>query len=195
MISNIIIILIAYLLGDFLIGLFHWFKDTYFNPNTPIIGKKIIWSSRLHHLKPRYVLEFSDWELFKSSATWSMIWFGPWLCLTGINLFNIVLFLTIGMNDVIHKYAHMLDDERPQIMTILQKLYIIQGYDEHHAHHISPHEINYFPITPFLNIIFEYIGFWRKLENIIEKIAAIKPRDFNDKYEIDETYPANIKFI
>lgn len=195
MIRYLFDIFFAYVLGDFLIGVFHWFKDTYFNPNTPIIGRRIIWPSRLHHIKPRFVTEFSNWDLFKSSALWSMIWIGPLILFNGLNLFIFTLFMTIGLNDIIHKYAHMLDSERPQIVTILQKWNIIQGFDEHHQHHISPHEVNYFPITPFLNKIFEHIGFWRKLENIIQMISGVKPRDFKDEYIADSSYPAGIKFV
>lgn len=185
----------AYVTADFVMGVFHWFKDTYFGPYTPIIGKRLIWGSRLHHIKPRHVIEFSNRELFISSAKWSLIWMLPLLLVTGFNLFWSVLFLTIGLNDVIHKYAHMLDHERPKIVTFLQKIYVIQSYEEHHQHHISPHEINYCPITPFLNKPLEKINFWRRLENIIEKSTGIKPRTNQPDFIEDETFPAGIKFI
>lgn len=188
-------ILAGYLIGDFIMGVYHWIKDTYFTPFTPIIGRLMIWNSRLHHIRPRYVIEFSDWDLFKSSAKWTLLWMVPLCYLVGINLFILSLFLTISLNDVIHKYAHMLDNERPTWATILQKIYITQSHDEHHLHHISPHEIHYCPITPYMNVILEKIDFWKKMENLIWKIFGIKPRTYELDFVEDPTYPAGIRFI
>src|ERR1700678_4023750 len=95
--NSLIDILIGYLLGDFLMGMFHWLKDTYFSPFTPFIGKKLIWNSRLHHIKPLYVTEFSDWALFSDSAKWALLWLGPLFYFTGPSVFLISLFLTIGL--------------------------------------------------------------------------------------------------
>lgn len=185
----------AYLIGDFIMGIYHWIKDTYFGPFTPIIGKYLIWGSRLHHIRPRYVIEFSDWDLFYSSAKWTLIWMGPLMYFTGLSIFIISLFLTISLNDVIHKYAHMVDSERPKWATFMQKIYVFQSHDEHHLHHISPHEINYCPITPFVNIILEEIDFWKKIEIIIEKYTGVKARAKDYDFVEDPTYPAGVKFL
>jgi len=188
-------IIAAYLFADFIMGIYHWIKDTYFSPFTPIIGKTLIWGSRLHHIRPRYVIEFNDWDLFWSSAKWTFIWIGPLLYFTGISIFVITLFLLIALNDVIHKYAHMLDNERPLWATFMQKIYIFQSHDEHHLHHISPHEIHYCPITPYTNKILEKINFWRKMENMIERYTGVKPRAKEYDFMEDPNYPAGIKFL
>ena len=182
-------------LGDFIVGVYHWIKDTYFNPFTPIIGKTFIWQSRLHHIRPRYVLDFSDWELFAGSSKWVLLWMAPLVYLTGINPFMVSLFFVIGLNDVIHKYSHMLDNERPQWATLLQKYYIFQTHDEHHQHHIDPHTVNYCPITHFTNPVLERINFWRRLENLIEQCTGIKPRAKSYDFVEDNKYPAGIKFL
>lgn len=182
-------------MADFILGVYHWIKDTYFSPFTPFIGKHMIWMSRLHHIRPRYVCEFDDWDLFSSSAKWTFLWVGPLMLLTGPSIFLFTTYLVISLNDVIHKYAHMLDNERPQWATILQKLYIFQTYEEHHFHHIGEHDKNYSPITPYMNIILESINFWRILEGLIEKYLGIKPRAFDDEFVEDPEYPAGIRFI
>lgn len=188
-------IICGYFLADFLAGIYHWIKDTYFGPFTPIIGKKMIWGSRLHHIRPRYVLEFSDWELFKGSAIWTLYWMAPLMYFTGITTFMMSLFLTMSLNDVIHKYAHMKDYERPYWATFMQRIYIFQSHEEHHMHHIDPHEINYCPITPFVNNILEAIDFWRTLEQLIFKYFGIKPRAIEYDFIEDLDYPAGIKFL
>lgn len=188
-------ILFGYLMADFLMGIYHWVKDTYFSPLTPIIGKTFIWGSRLHHIKPRYVIEFSDLKLFINSSIWTLLWMGPLFIFTKIGTFTLTLFLFISLNDVIHKYAHMMDNERPKWITFLQSIYILQSYEEHHIHHISPHDVNYCPITPYVNVILEQINFWKNLEYYIEYYIGYKPRNKVDKYIEDSNYPANIQFI
>lgn len=188
-------IIFGYLLADFIMGIYHWIKDSYFGPYTPIIGKTFIWGSRLHHIRPRYVLEFSDAVLFRESAIWTLLWMVPLFYLIGITPFMVSLFLTISINDVIHKYAHMYNHERPYWATFLQKIYLFQSHEEHHLHHIEPHTINYCPITPYLNIILEYFNLWRKIENLIEKYLGVKPREREDEFVEDSEYPAEIKFL
>lgn len=176
-------------------GIYHWLKDTYLGPFTPIIGAKFIWGSRLHHVRPRYVLEFSDWDLLCDSSLWTLIWMAPLLILTNFSNFMLSLFFTISINDIVHKYAHMYDNERPLWASILQKMYIFQSHDEHHAHHIEPHDINYCPISPYVNIVLEKINFWRNLELLVEKFLGVNPRAREYDFIEDPSYPAGIKFL
>uniref|UniRef100_A0A6C0LUR2 Lipid desaturase domain-containing protein n=1 Tax=viral metagenome TaxID=1070528 RepID=A0A6C0LUR2_9ZZZZ len=120
---------------------------------------------------------------------------GPLLYMSELNTFMMSLFLTISLNDVIHKYAHMTDHDRPKLATFMQKIYIFQSYNEHHLHHIYPHEMNYCPVSPYLNIMLEYVNFWRFFERIIEKYLGIYPRVKLDKYVEDVNYLAGIKFV
>lgn len=188
-------IILGYLLADLIVGIYHWIKDTYFDPHTPVIGKLFIWGSRLHHIRPNYVCTFTDFELFLGSTKWVFLWMAPLFYYIGINPFLLSLFLLTSANDIIHKYAHMLDHERPQLMTTLQQYWILQTREEHCEHHISPHTVNYCPITPYLNIVLEKINFWRNLENLIEKNFGVKPRAQIDEYIEDTSYPAKVKFI
>ncbi|BCS83457.1 putative transmembrane protein [Cotonvirus japonicus] len=188
-------IISGYILSDIIMGIYHWIKDTYFTPFTPIIGKTFIWGSRLHHVRPRYVMEFSNIDLFYDSAKWTLSWIAPLFYFFGFNAFLVTMFLTISMNDIVHKYTHFLDHERPLLATILQRVGIFQSHEEHHVHHISPHEIKYCPITPYTNGPLEAINFWRRMENIIERLTGVKPRAREIDFTEDENYPAGIKFI
>ncbi len=188
-------IFFGYILADFIMGIYHWIKDSYFSPFTPIIGKTFIWGSRLHHVKPRYVLESSDIDIFWTSAKWTLIWMAPVFYLTGINAFTMSLFLTISINDIVHKYAHTVEHERPKLVTLLQNLGIFQSHDEHHLHHVAPYEINYCPISPYVNVVLEKINFWRKLEKYIEKYLGTKARYPEYEHIEDANYPAGVKFI
>lgn len=186
---------LGYLLADIIMGVYHWIKDTYFSPFTPIIGKLFVWASRLHHLRPKYVTEFTSIDLFLNSAKWVVLWIGPLVYYFGLNIFLMSLFLMLSVNDVIHKYAHMTDKERPQWASFLQKIYIFQSHDEHHLHHTYPYITHYCPISPFINIIFEKIQLWRKMEKCIEKYLGVKAREKEYDFIENTDYPAGIKFI
>jgi sterol desaturase/sphingolipid hydroxylase (fatty acid hydroxylase superfamily) len=189
-------IVFAYFFSDFLMGVFHWIKDTYFSPYTPVIGKKFIWGSRLHHIRPRYVTEFSNWQLIKDSALWSLIWFIPLFLFVGFSYFWFTIFILISLNEVIHKYAHMSDSEKPFFITLLQKIMLIQSPELHHLHHDGiKNDTNYCPITAFLNPFLEYFNFWKTMEKIIYKLSGIEPRSNECDYVEDENYPGGIVFV
>lgn len=181
-ISCITDLILAYFLSDFLVGMFHWIKDSYFTPFTPFIGKYFIWNSRLHHIKPQHITNFDDITIMHNSAKWTFLWLGPLIFINGISLFKTLLFLFISANDIIHKYAHMNETEIPRLIYFLQKYGIIQNYTQHHRHHIPPYNVDYCPITPHLNPVFEYFDFWRKLELIIYNICGYHARDVTDIY-------------
>lgn len=191
----VINVVLGYLFADLLLGVYHWIKDTYFGPFTPIIGRKFIWGSRLHHIRPKYVTQISDYNLVKESSLWTLTWMAPVFFIFGFNSFNATIFTIISINDVVHKYAHLNDGKRPKIATFLQKIGIFQGYNEHHQHHTMPFEINYCPITPYVNVVLEKYNFWRKLEHIIEYLIGVKPRNKEYDFVEDDTYPAGVRFI
>ena len=147
----------------------------------------------------RRMLSNSCWATTASSsnvmASWTCIWYIPWIYFVGLNLFNFFLFVFISVNDVIHKYTHTTLAETPALITFLQKNFIIQSYGEHHIHHTEPFEKNYCTITPYINFPLEKINFWRKLEFLIEKVTGIKPRSHIDSYIENSAYPAAIKFV
>ena len=186
---------LAILFADFIMGLYHWFKDSYFNPHTPIIGKSIIWNSRLHHVKPRYILQSSNLNIIWESALWTMYWMIFVFKIFGFNTFNITLFIAISLNDVIHKYAHMQNNERPYLATLLQNCGLLQSYEDHHKHHTGSHITTYCAMTPYLNNILEKFDFWRKLENLVYKLTDVEARSSEDIYIEDSNYPGGIKFI
>jgi len=193
--NYLIWIIAGYLIGDLVVGIFHWMKDTYFDPFTPILGGIFIWGSRLHHIRPGYVTEFDDYDLIMSSGKWTLLWMGPFMYYIDFSMFSISLFLTIAANDMIHKYSHMTEKERPEWTTILQNMYVFQSVEEHHLHHTYPHDTHYCPITPFWNNILEHNNFWKRLENFIELNTGMKPRQYQNEFVEDKRYPGGIKFI
>ena len=196
MIQFLLEIITGYLIADFLSGLFHWFRDTYFTPHTQIIGKYLIWPSRLHHIKPRYITEFSDLHLAFQSGYGALLSWWMWIIyFYPQSIFLWSLFIFISLNDVFHKYTHTTATETPNYIIFLQNIGILQTHRDHHIHHTEPFIKNYCPISPYVNTLLESVYFWRRLENLIEFSTGTKPRHSEDIYVLDPTYPAGIKFV
>ncbi len=115
--------------------------------------------------------------------------------ITGLTPYLITLFIVISINDIVHKYAHMYDHERPIWASFLQKIYVFQSHEEHHQHHIYPHQINYCPISPFCNLVLQQIQFFSVLEDFIKNQFNVLPREKEYDFVEDPSYPAGIKFV
>lgn len=193
--DNLFGILIGYLFADFIIGIYHWIKDTYFSPYTPLVGDLFIWNSRLHHVRPTHVTTYNDLDMIKTTAQWTFLWMAPLMYYIEFSSFTITLFLMISINDIVHKYAHMSVTERPKWITFMQNIKVFQTQEEHHLHHIEPYDTYYCPITPYLNGPLEKINFWKKNEYLIEKYLKISPRSYKHDFVEDDNYPAKIRFV
>lgn len=194
MLFYILQILFSYLFSDFYLGIYHWLKDSYFSPFTPLIGKYLIWGSRLHHIKPHYVTEFSDSYLFFESILWNASWIVPILWYTRMHIFWLATYFFISINEIVHKYAHLTEMERPILVNLLQKYYVIQSHEEHRLHHLEPYNSHYCPLTPYLNFYLEKINFWRNLESLISYFGYY-PRKKTFLTISSKGYPCNLKMI
>lgn len=184
---------LGYLAADFVMGVYHWVKDTYFYPLDPVIGENFIWGSRLHHIDQTHFTKNSDANIIKDSTIWTLPLALPCFFLFGVTPFTISMFSFVCINDVIHKYMHT--DDIPWWAIKMQNCGIFQTKIDHDKHHQFPHIVYYCPISPYLNPILESINFWRGLENIVKSLLKIEPREKKNEYVIDDKYPGGIKFI
>jgi len=155
----------AYLLIDFVSGLFHFVEDNYFTPDTPIVGQTI-YDNRVHHEKPRNIVAQSFWETNSFLYTIITPWFVALFYCCGI-LFTpfAISYIAIGMHtNQIHKYSHMTKSELPKWVFVMQRLFIFQN--SHNSHH-QDHTGNYCIVGNILNPILEWLGFWNKFIFII----------------------------
>uniref|UniRef100_M3Z1I2 Lipid desaturase domain-containing protein n=1 Tax=Mustela putorius furo TaxID=9669 RepID=M3Z1I2_MUSPF len=179
------------LIADFLSGLVHWGADTWGSVELPIVGKAFIRPFREHHIDPTAITHshFTDGQAVRARLVvappcdHSMALCAPpspcpaealepqypWECF----VFCLIIFGTF--TNQIHKWSHTYFG-LPRWVTLLQDWHIILPRKHHRIHHVSPHETYFCITTGWLNYPLEKIGFWRRLEDLIQGLTGEKPR-------------------
>jgi plasmanylethanolamine desaturase len=166
----------AVLFADFVSGLVHWAEDAYARRDTPIIGKWIGEANLEHHLKPRAFVTRgwwqSSWDLFLASA---LIVVGAWWL--KLLHWSVVLFAIVSTNaNQIHKWAHQAPHENGRVVTLFQKLKVLQTQRHHALHHRGAKDSHYCSVTNVLNPVLEQLAFWKRLERFNERVFGLKRR-------------------
>lgn len=155
------------LLADFITGFVHWLEDSYWSPETPILGKWIVVPNLAHHKNGQDFLQKSwlesSWDLLAAGIVTLLIAF-YFHCVT----WELLLFAVIMVNaNQIHKWAHITRyKNKPRIIGLLQKMYVLQRTEHHGQHHRKPNDSHYCTVTNWLNPILDRSQFWRGLEKI-----------------------------
>jgi ubiquitin-conjugating enzyme E2 variant len=162
-------------LADFLSGLAHWVEDSYFTPDTPLLGSTIA-KNVLHHHQPD-AFTCNPWHLtIRSSVVCSVVVaaglyvfgaFGPvWGAALGLAAFA----------NQVHKWAHLRSSAIPRAVRWLQSIGVLQSPAHHAAHHGGAKDSRYCVITNALNPVLDALGFWRGLEAVVEHVVGARPR-------------------
>ncbi|KAF5911679.1 hypothetical protein HPG69_015656 [Diceros bicornis minor] len=162
------------LTADFLSGLVHWGADTWGSVELPIVGKAFICPFQEHHIDPTAITRHDFIETngdnclltllpllnmaykFRTQSPEALVQLYPWECF----IFCLVIFDTF--TNQIHKWSHTTGMSSCRINTIV--------------HHVSPHETYFCITTGWLNYPLEKMGFWQRLEDLIQGVTGEKPR-------------------
>jgi hypothetical protein len=90
----------------------------------------------------------------------------------------------------------MRECELPSIVLFLQNIGLLCSHKFHRSHHTQNNDSGYCPISTYLNLFLDNIGFWRFLENIIYFITGVKPNrkgKYDDYTEIQTRLHENAK--
>jgi hypothetical protein len=173
--------------GDFVTGVVHWFADTYFTENTPIIGRSLVKPFRLHHIYPRDICTHDLVEIAGNSCIlavpvlsmcWYLLWLLPesgWLAFKV--LFVSVLAITTVATNQFHKWAHQEGPSR--LVRWLQRIRLVLNASHHEKHHVAPFNLHYCITNGWLNPLLNRIKFFRRMEKFL-RLFGMKPASARD---------------
>lgn len=162
--------LAAWLMADFISGVFHWWEDRYGVEDWPVIGPLIVSPNVMHHSQPTAFLRGGfltrNWTTFVpalafAAASWSLG--SSWWALVGV---------FVATANEVHAWAHQ-RCSRP--IRALQLLGIIQSQEQHAAHHRDPFDRNYCVMTDWLNPWLTVLRFWQGLESVVAATTGARP--------------------
>ena len=133
----------GYLFADFGSGLIHWFCDTFFEEQTPLLGTLLIQPFREHHRDPRAMTQHGFFELNGNNclAMIPLLLFAWWaegpvagsILSQFAHSFLFVVAVTIFATNQIHQWAHALMP--PVVVRWLQRSGLILKPERHQRHH------------------------------------------------------------
>jgi hypothetical protein len=163
--------LVGVLAADFSSGVVHWFGDTFFREESPVIGPMLIAPFREHHRDPEAIALHGQLELHGNSCLpvavllLAAVALMPDLSSPAWLLVYMWLFffaLAAGGTNQLHVWAHR--RRVPALARALQRRRIILASDAHGLHHSGSFRRSYCITTGWMNPILDRIDFFPKLE-------------------------------
>jgi ubiquitin-conjugating enzyme E2 variant len=169
------------LVADFVSGMVHWAADTWGSSSMPIIGRRLLYPFRVHHLNPDDFLQrkFIDTNGDVALIVIPFLAGGLFIQLSDSLRIAMAAFVTsfagIGLlTNQIHHWAHQ--ERPPWLIRGLQSMRIILPRQDHALHHQPPYADFYCITTGWCNRPLCAIDFFGKAESMITWITGIAPR-------------------
>lgn len=163
--------LVGYFVSDVVSGLGHWFCDTFFEEDTPVIGRMIIAPFREHHRDPMALTRHGLAELTGNSALVlsPVLLYGPTQSLFYQGFILAFAFGIMGTN-LFHAWAHM---ENPgRLVRLLQGAHVILTRAHHARHHRGAHDEAYCVTTGWANPLLESFGFFPIMQKLLVLVGV-----------------------
>lgn len=166
--------LVGYLFADFVSGAAHWFCDTFFEEDTPVIGKILIQPFRDHHVHPRRILHY---RFLEQDTTNFFLMLPPlavafWLAaprpgsVAALFWCSCLLGLAVGScgTNLFHKWAH--SPNPPAVARWLQRAGLILSPERHRRHH-SDYSRGFCVASGWMNPLLDALRFFPRVERLV----------------------------
>ncbi|HEY1954704.1 MAG TPA: fatty acid desaturase CarF family protein [Polyangiaceae bacterium] len=198
-------IVVGFLAADFISGVSHWFFDTWFSPETPVIGRAFVRTFREHHVDPKAICRHDFVETNGSNmiAGGIIVLAGHLIESAGEEFGAAVLLVAALLSSVtsqIHRWAHA--DRVPRAVRWLQRTRVVLSPEAHAAHHAAPYDRAYCITSGWLNDALHAVRFFRSVERVVRVVFGALPRrddigveaaielDLADQCSTSESQPA-----
>ena len=166
--------LLGYLVADLVTGTAHWFCDTFFEENTPVIGKLVIQPFRDHHVHPERITcyRFIEQDTTNFFLMLPPLAFAFWLNMPqqgtvgALFLCCCLLGLSTGLfgTNLFHKWVHTRNP--PVGIGWLQRLGLILEPERHQGHH-RDHSRGFCVTTGWMNPLLDALRFFPRVERLV----------------------------
>ncbi len=158
--SFVAIMIVAYLVTDFINGYVHMYMDN--NHNYDSLVGPFIASFHLHHQNPNY-RDFPIWKIYFNESG-SKFWLVPFLMLTIVvslfsaNEYFLLFLIFIGIFSSVAEVSHFLcHNSNSKIVLFLQKTHILLSM-KHHIHHHEKDNQSYAFLNGSSDVILDKIA-------------------------------------
>ena len=170
--------LLAYLAADLAAGTVHWFCDTFFAEDTPVIGPAVVRGFREHHRDPSGITRHGFLEVNGGNCLAALpvlvavAWAGGPTPASRASLFGhafVVLFaLAIFGTNQFHRWAHA--ERVPPGVRWLQRHGLILSPARHDVHHAGAHDQGYCVTTGWLNPLIDHLDLFGRTERAVRRL-------------------------
>ncbi len=173
-------LVLGVLAADFATGTAHWFCDSFFAEDTPVLGAMMIRPFREHHVDPQAIVRHHWLELHGNScipviALLALAHFLPWEAdgagwiFAHVWLFFFTL-TSLGTNQF-HMWAHAETASRG--VRWLQRRGLILAPERHARHHRADFSQSYCMTTGWMNPLLDRLDFFPRLERGIRALRRL----------------------
>jgi len=179
-------VVLGLLVADLASGILHWGLDTWFDANTPGLGR-MVKTVREHHVYPADVLDYrfrhhagilSAPALLVAAPIVlpiALLADDPGAAPFGLVLGAIVVSLGILFMFETHKQGHR--TRRTRLAGFLGRCHLLLTPDHHLAHHRPPYDFNYCLIGGWADWFMNRFDGWRRLERLVTRVTGAIPRE------------------
>lgn len=172
---------LGYLVADIASGIIHWFCDTFFHDDTPVIGRTLIHPFREHHVDPLAITRHDFFEINGNSCL-ALLPVGTAVLILGeprpgeavpalfVQSAVIAFALATFATNQFHKWAHQ---PRPAaVVRWLQAIGIVLSPAHHSRHHSRPYRQAFCITAGWFDPLLDYTGIFERIERAVRHAPA-----------------------